>query len=82
VNGSALHASNPLAQWSPRPPLDHLCDADHPDLPPLSCLAWQRQVIGTCCRRGHGGVLCATCDEGWHKVSVALRDHSGDGVQW
>ena len=48
-----------------RPPLDHLCDMATRD---LSCLAWQRQAIGTCCRRGHNGVLCASCDEGWVKA--------------
>jgi hypothetical protein len=33
-----------------------------------ACLAWQRQVVGTCCRLGHHGTLCAHCDDGWVKA--------------
>jgi hypothetical protein len=32
------------------------------------CLGWQYQVIGTCCRLGHHGTLCAHCDDGWVKA--------------
>jgi hypothetical protein len=38
-----------------------------------SCLAWEQQVIGTCCRRGHLGTLCASCDVGWVKVKGLCR---------
>jgi hypothetical protein len=34
----------------------------------ISCLAWERQVVGTCCRLGHHGTLCAHCDDGWVKA--------------
>jgi hypothetical protein len=33
-----------------------------------ACLAWEQQMVGTCCRLGHHGTLCAHCDAGWVKV--------------
>jgi hypothetical protein len=41
-----------------------MCDKDSP----TGCLTWARQVIGTCCRLGHHGALCAHCDDGWIKA--------------
>jgi hypothetical protein len=45
------------------PPDNATCDDNSP-----ACLSWQQQVIGTCCRLGHHGTLCAYCDEGWAKA--------------
>ena len=32
------------------------------------CLQRGRQIVGTCCRLGHQGTLCAHCEEGWVKA--------------
>jgi hypothetical protein len=46
------------------PPATAICD----DGGSSECLQWEQQVIGTCCRRGHHGVLCADCDDNWVKA--------------
>jgi hypothetical protein len=38
------------------------------DTSPSACLDLQRQLIGTCCRPGHHGTLCAHCDDGLVKA--------------
>ena len=43
---------------------DLKCD----DTSPSACLDLQWQLVGTCCRLGHHGTLCAHCDDGWVKA--------------
>jgi hypothetical protein len=45
------------------PPRNATCDGGSKE-----CLTWERQVIGTCCRLGHHGTLCAICKDGWIKA--------------
>ena len=49
------------------PPANATCDGSS-----ASCLDWQQQAIGTCCRLGHSGPLCATCIDGWVKEAKGL----------
>jgi hypothetical protein len=45
------------------PPKTAICNSTS-----SACLAWQQQIVGTCCRLGHHGSLCSYCDEGWVKA--------------
>ena len=52
-----------------KPPATAVCDWVNGNISKTTkCLEWQPQVIGTCCRIGHHGTLCAYCDEGWAKA--------------
>jgi hypothetical protein len=67
--GDAMKQNRANNESSTRgPPPDTTCDDGA-----KGCLAWQRQVIGTCCRRGHHGLLCAHCNDGWVKAKGICR---------
>jgi hypothetical protein len=65
-------ASSNMDATSNVPPADAICSGGG-SVKGAKCLQWGRQMIGTCCRLGHLGVLCAQCIDGWVKANGLCR---------